>query len=141
MDRRLDTPFLALRIGIGLTAALAGIDKFFNLLTNWTSYVSPVIAQLLPVSTTTFMGLVGLIELAVGLAILMGWTRLGAYTASAWLALVAVNLVIAGFFDVAVRDLVLSIAAFTLARMAEVSAPAYALNSITTPAAQQRVGA
>jgi len=141
MDRRLDTPFLALRMGIGLTAALAGIDKFFNLLANWTSYVSPVIAELLPVSTTTFMGLVGLIELAVGLSVLMAWTRLGAYTASAWLAVVAVNLVIAGFFDVAVRDLVMSIAAFTLARMAEVSAPTYAFNSIITRAAHQRVGA
>ena len=140
MDRRLQTPFLALRFGIGLTAALAGIDKFFNLLANWTSYISPAIAHLLPVSPATFMGLVGLIELAVGLAVLTGWTRLGAYVASAWLVLVAVNLVIAGFFDVAVRDLVMSIAAFTLARMAEVTAPAYGFTSIAAPA-QQRVGA
>jgi len=140
MERRLESPFLALRLGIGLTAALAGLDKFFNLLANWGSYVSPLIARLLPFSTPTFMGLVGVIELAVGVTILIGSTRLGAYVASAWLVLVAVNLVIAGFYDVAVRDLVMSIAAFTLARMAEVSAPAYALNSITA-SAPQRVGA
>ena len=140
MDRRLETPYLALRVGIGVTATLAGLDKFFNLLANWTSYISPSIAQLLPVSPATFMGVIGVIELAVGTAILIGWTRVGAYVASAWLALIAVNLVTAGFFDVAVRDLVMSVAAFTLARMAEVTAPAYGFTSIAAPA-QQRVGA
>lgn len=127
MDNRLNTPWIALRLGIGLTAALAGIDKFFNLLADWGSYVSPLAAQLLPVSTGTFMGVVGVIELAVGAAILAGWTRLGAYVASAWLLGIAANLVAAGFFDVAVRDLVMSLAAFTLARLSEVreSAPAH----------------
>ena len=75
----------ALRYGIGLTATLAGLDKFFNLLANWSSYVSPLAARVLPVSTGSFMHIVGVIELAVGLVILAGWTRLGAYVASAWL--------------------------------------------------------
>ena len=74
----------------------------------------------MPVSLGTFMGMVGVIEIAVGLAILTGWTRLGAYVASAWLLGVAANLVLAGFYDVAVRDVVIALAAFTLARMAEV---------------------
>jgi hypothetical protein len=132
MDNRLDTPWIALRYGIGLTATLAGIDKFFNLLADWGSYVSPVAAQLLPVSTGTFMGVVGVIELAVGVAILAGWTRFGGYVASAWLVGVAGNLALAGYYDVAVRDVVMALAAFTLARMAEVrqEAPAYALEPI-----------
>jgi hypothetical protein len=50
MDNRLNTPWLALRHGIGLTATLAGIDKFFNLLADWGSYVSPLATQVLPVS-------------------------------------------------------------------------------------------
>jgi hypothetical protein len=120
MDTRLDAPWIALRFGIGLTATLAGIDKFFNLLTDWGSYVSPIAAELLPVSTATFMGIVGVIEIAVGVAILTGWTRLGAYVASAWLIGVAANLALAGFYDIAVRDVVMALAAFTLARMAEV---------------------
>jgi hypothetical protein len=120
MDTRLDAPWLALRFGIGLTATLAGIDKFFYLLADWGSYVPPVVAQILPVSTGTFMGIVGVIEIAVGLTILTGWTRLGAYIASAWLLGVAANLVLGGFYDVAVRDVVIALAAFTLARMAEV---------------------
>lgn len=132
MDTRLNTPWLALRYGIGLTATLAGIDKFFNVLTDWDTYLSPLAAQLLPVSTGTFMGFVGVIEFAVGLAILTGWTRVGAYVASAWLVGIAANLVAAGFYDVAVRDVVMSLAAFTLARLAEVreEVPVHATNSI-----------
>ena len=132
MDNRLNTPWVALRYGIGLTAALAGIDKFFNLLTDWSAYVSPLAAQILPVSTDTFMGIVGVIEFAVGVAVLTGWTRAGAYVASAWLLGIAVNLVAAGFYDVAVRDVVMSLAAFTLARLAEVreEAPVHGTNSI-----------
>ena len=133
MDNRLDTPWAALRFGIGLTATLAGLDKFFNLLADWGSYVSPLATQLLPVSIPTFMGVVGVIEVAVGIAILTGWTRVGAYVASAWLLGVALNVVLAGFYDVAVRDVVMSIAAFTLARLAEVRQPgsAYAFNSVS----------
>ena len=119
MDNRLNAPRVALRFGIGLTATLAGLDKFFNLLADWGTYISPLAAHFLPFSTDTFMGIVGVIEFAVGAAILAGWTRLGAYVASAWLLGIAVNLVAAGFFDVAVRDVVMSIAAFTLARLAE----------------------
>ena len=132
MDNRLKTPWIALRFGIGLTATLAGLDKFFNLLADWGSYVSPVAAQLLPMSTSTFMGIVGVIELVVGLAILTAWTRLGAYVASAWLVGVALNLMLAGFYDVAVRDVVMAIGAFTLARLAEVrqEAPALGFNTV-----------
>jgi hypothetical protein len=132
MDNRLNIPWLALGYGIGLTAALAGIDKFFNLLTDWSAYVSPLAAQLLPISTGTFMGFVGVIEFAVGLAILTGWTRVGAYVASVWLLGIAANLVAAGFYDVAVRDVVMSLAAFTLARLAEMreEAPVHATNSV-----------
>jgi hypothetical protein len=120
MDSRLTTPFHFLRVGLGLTATLAGIDKFFNILADWGSYVSPIAARTLPFSVGTFMGVVGVIEIAVGLSILVFAPRLGAYVASAWLLLVAANLVLGGHFDVAVRDVVMSIAAFTLARAIEV---------------------
>jgi hypothetical protein len=126
MDSRLNVPWLALRLGIGLTATLAGLDKFFNLLTNWSAYISPLAAQMLPFSPATFMGIVGIVELAVGIAVLTAWTRLGAYVASAWLTLVAVNLILAGYFDVAVRDVVMAIGAFTLARLSEVRQEAFA---------------
>jgi hypothetical protein len=126
MDSRLSGPWLALRLGIGLTATLAGLDKFFNLLAIWSQYVSPLAAQMLPFSTATFMGIVGVVEVVVGIAVLTAWTRLGAYVASAWLILVALNLALAGYFDVAVRDVVMAIGAFTLARLTEVRQEAFA---------------
>jgi hypothetical protein len=120
MDPRLQAPARAMRLAIGLMATLAGIDKFFDILVDWGSYVSPVAAQLLPVSTDVFMWIVGGIEFAVGLSILTALPVVGAYVASAWLLLVAVNLTLGGYFDVAVRDVVLSIGAFTLARLIQV---------------------
>jgi hypothetical protein len=80
-----------------------------------------VIERLLPVSADTFMRAVGVIEMAVGVLILTGFTRIGGYVLMAWLAGIAMFLVTAGrFFDVAVRDVVMALAAFTLARLTEV---------------------
>jgi hypothetical protein len=120
MDLRLATPFRILQSAVGLMATLAGIDKFFNLLADWGGYVSPAASALLPFSVGTFMAAVGVVEIAVGVAILAVAPRIGAYAASGWLLLVSVNLAIAGYFDIAVRDVVMSIAAFTLARGLEV---------------------
>jgi hypothetical protein len=133
MDARLATPFRILRVAFGLTATLAGLDKFLNVLADWGSYVSPVAARALPVSVGTFMGLVGVVEIAVGAAILLLAPRIGAYAASAWLLLIAANLALGAHFDIAVRDVVMSIAAFTLARGLEVAeaAPAAAAASTT----------
>jgi hypothetical protein len=120
MDTRLDTPLRVLQVALGLTATLAGLDKFFNILADWGAYVSPLAASLLPVSVGTFMAIVGVIEFAVGVTLLAISPRIGAYVASAWLLLVAANLALGAHFDVAVRDVVLSLAAFTVARAVEV---------------------
>ena len=120
MDDRLQNPTQALRLAVGLMATLAGLDKFFNILADWGRYLSPAAAELLPFSVGTFMGLVGMIEVAVGLAILTALPAIGAYVASAWLLLVAGNLALGGFFDIAVRDVVLSVGAFALARLLQV---------------------
>ena len=125
LDNRLNSAWWALRVGLGGAAFLAGLDKFFNLLTNWEMYLSPVAERLLPVSGTTFMHTVGVIEMIVGLAILTRWTRIGSYVAMLWLVLIAVNLITTGtFLDVAVRDLEMAIAAYTLARLTEMRQPA-----------------
>lgn len=120
MDNRLNLPVHVLRIAFGLTATLAGLDKFFNILADWGAYVSPVALQVLPLPVGVLMGIVGVVEILVGVAILAVAPRIGAYVASAWLLLVAVNLAVAGYFDIAVRDVVMSISAFTLARLVEV---------------------
>jgi uncharacterized membrane protein YphA (DoxX/SURF4 family) len=123
IDSRLNSAWWALRIGLGLGPFLAGLDKFFNLLAPWPNYISPMVLKVLPFSGSTFMHVVGVIEMIVGLAILTKWTRLGAYVAAAWLILIAGNLVMTGaYFDVAVRDVEMALAAFVLARLTEVRA-------------------
>lgn len=123
-DSRLDQAWWVLRIGLGVGPFLAGLDKYFNLLTNWPMYISPLALKMLPFSGSTFMHIVGVIEMLVGLAILTKWTRLGAYVASVWLLLIAINLVSGMFFDVAVRDVEIALAAFVLARITEVRSDA-----------------
>lgn len=119
-----DQCWMALRMTYGLVPLLAGLDKFFDLLTNWEHYLAPAIANLLPVSAATFMRTVGLIEIAVGILILTRWTRIGAYIASAWLVVIALNFVISGsYLDVAVRDLAMAVGAWTLARLSSVREP------------------
>lgn len=119
IDDKLNPAYQALRFTYGLVPLLAGLDKFFNLLTDWEKYLSPAVAGLLPFSATTFLYLVGVIEIGVGIAVLTRWTRLGAYVAMVWLVLIAGNLLLQGTFDVAVRDLAMAVGAFSLARLAE----------------------
>jgi uncharacterized membrane protein len=127
-DSRLDQSWWLLRIGLGVGPFLAGLDKYFNFLANWPAYISPLALKMLPFSGQTFMHIVGVIEMIVGLAILTRWTRFGAYVASAWLVAIAVNLVMTGaYLDVAVRDLEMALAAFVLARLTEVRADALLL--------------
>jgi hypothetical protein len=101
-------------------ATLAGLDKFFNLLANWPSYLSPIAGQLLPVSAQTFMYAVGVIEFAVGITILFVRPSIGAVVASVWLLLVAGNLVLGGHYDIAVRDVILAVAAYSLAQLSAI---------------------
>jgi uncharacterized membrane protein len=121
----LDAARTALRIGLGLAAFLAGLDKFVGFLADWPGYLAPIVAASLPVSPETFMRVAGVVEMAVGAAILTRWTREGAWVAMAWLLLIAGNLVLTGhFFDVAVRDVEMAIAAFALVRLTEAHAAA-----------------
>lgn len=106
-----------LRYTYGLVPIVAGLDKFANLLVSWSDYLNPVLVDLLPVEPTTFMWVVGVIEIAAGLAVLTRWPREAAYVVALWLLLIAVNLVLAGQFDVAVRDVVMAIGAVALARL------------------------
>lgn len=99
---------------------VAGADKFFNLLTNWEQYINPSIEGLLPFSGTTFMMIVGVIEIIAGI-IVFTKTQLGAYIVAAWLTLIALSLLLGfNFVDVAVRDLVMAIAAFSLAKLSKI---------------------
>ena len=121
MDTRLTSAFWTLRIAFGLMAFLAGLDKFLNLLTNWEQYASPLVLSVMPLSAGALMRVAGVIEIAAGIAILIGITRLGGYVVAGWLTLIALTLVTTGhYFDVAVRDLVMACGSFVLGRLSDV---------------------
>jgi hypothetical protein len=106
-----------LKYTFGLLPIAAGADKFLNLLTQWDQYLAPGIAGMLPFSASTFMMIVGVIEIIAGILV-FAKTQIGAYIVSAWLLLIALTLIFSGkYLDVAVRDIVMAIAAFTLAKL------------------------
>ncbi|HEY6967713.1 MAG TPA: DoxX family membrane protein [Candidatus Angelobacter sp.] len=116
-EGHLDDAYWALRIGLGSTAFLAGLDKFTNLLTHWEKYLAPQVRDRLPISGNKFMYATGAIEMLVGLGILTKQTRIASYAAAGWLLGIAADLVLNGDYDVAARDVNMAIAAYVLARV------------------------
>jgi uncharacterized membrane protein YphA (DoxX/SURF4 family) len=115
-----------LHLGFTVAPILAGLDKFFNLLTDWTQYLAPIFPQMLGLAPETFMMIVGVIEIVAGVAV---WVkpRFGGYLVMAWLWGIILNLLlIPGYFDIALRDFGLSLGALALARLAEAEAPVHA---------------
>lgn len=136
MDNRLDRAWWVLRIGLSVGPILAGLDKFFNLLTNWEMYLNPLIPKLLHLQPATFMHVVGVIEIVAGIAVLTKYTRYAAYVVMIWLWCIAGSLVAQwSFLDIAVRDVEISLAAFTLATLSAVRGTAAEL-----PASDTRSG-
>lgn len=112
------TVWRTLRLVFGLVPIVAGLDKFTDLLVQWDKYLAPAVAKLLPLSPRAFMHVVGVIEIAAGVGVLLTpWTRLFAWIVGLWLIGIALDLVLGGFYDIAVRDTVMAIAAFCLARL------------------------
>jgi uncharacterized membrane protein YphA (DoxX/SURF4 family) len=120
-DKRLNASWWALRIALGVVPILSGLDKYFNRLAEWGMYLSPLVTKVVPVSTPTFMHIVGIIEIIAGVIVLSRWTKIGSYIVMAWLICIAINLITTGmFFDIAVRDLEIAVAAFVLSQLTAV---------------------
>src|SRR5690348_14629790 len=109
--------FLILRCAFTIAPILFGADKFFHLLVNWDQYLAPAIAQLSPFGVHQTMDVVGVIEIVAGVVVAVA-PRLGAPIVSLWLLGIIVNLLlIPGYFDVALRDFGLFLAAVALWRL------------------------
>ena len=122
-DQRLNLSWWALRIGLGVGPIVTGIDKYFNKLTDWTMYLSPLATKVVPVSAATFMHIIGVVEIIAGLAVLSRWTKLASQIVALWLLGIAVNLLTTGmFYDLAMRDVEIAIAAFVLSQLSAVRA-------------------
>jgi uncharacterized membrane protein YphA (DoxX/SURF4 family) len=108
-----------LHFGFTVAPILAGLDKFFHLLVNWDQYLPGVVANVSPVSPHSLMLIVGVIEIVAGIGVALK-PRIFAYVVAAWLAVIIINLLlIPGYFDVALRDFGLFLAALALARLSQ----------------------
>jgi hypothetical protein len=119
---RFDNPayqaFWLLRIGLTVAPILFGLDKFAHVLVDWDIYLAPEFTDLFNAQAHTLMYAVGAIEVIAGLVVLLR-PRFGGYLVAAWLTGIIINLLImADFYDVALRDFGLVLAALTLARLA-----------------------
>lgn len=115
--------FVLLRAGFVVLPLLMGLDKFFDLLTIWPNYLAPWIVNILPFSAGTAMLVVGAIEIVAAIAVAVK-PRYAAYVVAAWLAGIVINLLTySGFYDIALRDFGLLLAALTLAWLAHVYDP------------------
>jgi hypothetical protein len=120
-ETRVSTPgydaYRILHLGFTVAPVVAGLDKFFNLLVDWTQYLPPFVNDLTGGRGHELMLAVGVIEVVAGLGV---WfkPKVFAYVVAAWLLLIVVNLLlIPGYFDVALRDFGLSLGALALARL------------------------
>lgn len=113
--------FNLLRFSYGGVLLLAGLDKIFatNLITDWAGYLSPAIAEMLPVSVGVFLIGMGIVEVAVAVMLLTKFQRLGAYLSVVWLLLISVDLIMLGMLDIAIRDILLAVGALVLAQLTE----------------------
>jgi uncharacterized membrane protein YphA (DoxX/SURF4 family) len=108
-----------LHFGFVVAPILAGLDKFFHLLVNWDQYVPGVVARMSPVPPHTLMLIVGVIEIVAGIGVAIK-PRIFAYVVAAWLAVIIINLLlIPGYFDVALRDFGLLLAALALGALSQ----------------------
>ncbi len=133
VSRHDESIWWTLRVVFGVVPIVAGLDKFTN--TNWAHYIAPAFAKLIPMSPHGFMMLVGVIEIIAGIGVLLTpWTKIFAWIVAAWLCCIAVNLIAAGYYDIAVRDLVMAITSACLARMTVFERSSGALRAARTPA-------
>lgn len=113
--------YLLLRVGFTVAPILFGLDKFFNWTVDWTNYLAPWVNDIVPGSGQDFMYFVGAVEIAAGILVAVA-PRLGAYVVAAWLAGIVVNLLTVDpptYYDIALRDFALLLAALTLGRLAQ----------------------
>jgi uncharacterized membrane protein YphA (DoxX/SURF4 family) len=110
--------FLTLRVGFTVLPIVMGVDKFFNNLVDWEKYLAHWILNISPFTATGTMHLVGIIEIAAGILVAIK-PRYFAYLVAAWLGGIILDLLTySGFYDVALRDFGLLLAALTLGRLA-----------------------
>lgn len=119
MDSNVKLVKTLLKYTFGLVPIIAGLDKFTNLLTEWSQYISTALSDIIPFEAGVFVIIVGTIEIVAGVLVFLK-PRIGALVVMSWLIAIALTLVFSGnFLDIAVRDLVMAVGAFSLSKLYE----------------------
>jgi hypothetical protein len=106
-----------LHVAFVVAPIVAGLDKFFQLLVNWDQYLAPIAVRIVGGRGHEFMLAVGVIEIVAGIGVLLK-PKIFAYVVAVWLLGIIVNLLlIPGYYDVALRDVGLCLAALALGRL------------------------
>ena len=114
--------FLLLRTVFTVAPIIFGLDKFTNLLADWTAYLAPVATSVVPLPAQTIMYAVGVVEIIAGILVAVR-PRFGSLLVAAWLLGIIINLLLLGsFFDIALRDFGLLVGALALNRLATAEA-------------------
>lgn len=110
--------FVLLRTVFTVAPVLFGLDKFTNILADWTVYLAPVATAVVPLPAQTIMYVVGVVEVIAGILVAVR-PRIGSLIVAVWLLGIIINLLILGsFYDVALRDFGLLVGALALNRLA-----------------------
>lgn len=116
MEATVKNVFNLLKYTYGIVPIVAGLDKFTNLLTNWSQYLTE---GMIPLDAGVFMMIVGVVEIVAGVLVLVK-TKIGSLIVSIWLTLIALSLIVSwNFVDVAVRDLVMALGAYVLHKLSD----------------------
>jgi hypothetical protein len=130
--------FVLLRTVFTIAPIAFGLDKFFDILTNWERYLAPWVNDLVPGTGHQAMLVVGVVEILAGVLVAVR-PAIGAYVVAAWLLGIIVNLVSIGdYYDIALRDFGLLVGALALAMLASPSTRAPRLRGIGSEASESR---
>jgi uncharacterized membrane protein YphA (DoxX/SURF4 family) len=112
--------FNILRVAYGAVLVLAGLDKFgTNIIVDWAQYISPQVLSALPVDVPVFLGFMAVVEIAVGILFFTRWAHIAGYLSVAWLVLISINLLMMNLRDIAIRDLLLAVGAYAIAKLSK----------------------
>ena len=103
-------------IFFSLTLIIAGLDKFFNVLDNWVTFLNPKLLPF-PISPSLFMRLVGIFEVLLGLSLFTRWRRTSSYIVAIWFILISINLLSLNLNYIAFTDILRAIGAILLAKL------------------------
>ncbi len=116
-ERRVYQAYRLLQVIFVVAPIIAGIDKFFYALANWSAYLSPMALQMVSGQHRGLMKIIGIIEILVGIGVIFK-PKIFAFIVAVWLLIIILNLLSTGsYFDIAIRDFGLFLAAIALSRL------------------------